>query len=99
MYQIVKMAGLLAFGALDFGSAAWRKYQEKDEGVSVVAHIFGLVTGVLVGFTILVDEKEERWEKGLKFVCWTGFCLGMGLALGANVLGAGYWQLGQCQRE
>ena len=89
MYQIVKLVGLLLFAALDFGSAAWRKYQDKVDGVSVDAHVFGIQTGFLVGFTLLVDEREEWWEKRLKFVCWTGYCLGMGLAIGANVLGAG----------
>ena len=78
MYQIVKLAGLLLFAALDFGSAAWRKYQDKDAGISVIAHIFGTLTGFLVGFTLLVDEREEWREKMLKFVCWTGYSLGNG---------------------
>ena len=89
MYQIAKLAGLLTFGALDFGSAAWRKYQDKDDGVSVIAHIFGFLTGLLVGFTLLVDEREERWEKRLKLVTWTVYCLGLGMALEANRRAAG----------
>ena len=33
-----------------------------DHQVSVLAHIFGFLTGLLAGFSICMDRIEERWE-------------------------------------
>ena len=95
MLRILKLTALMAFACVSFGSAAVRRYNQHDIGVSMVNHIFGALTGFFAGFNILRDSKEDWWEKHLKFVCWSIFCVGFGLALGVNIFasrkGVGFW--------
>jgi len=74
----------------------------EDTEVSVLAHIFGFLTGLLAGFIVCMDRIEEKWEKVLKQVCWTIFCLALGFVLAVNVLNsrtlAGFFG-GACQIE
>ena len=72
MYQILKLVTIFTFASLDFGSAAYRAIVgHEDTGVSVLAHIFGFLTGLLAGFIVCMDRIEEKWERVLKQVCWT----------------------------
>ena len=34
--------------------------------ISVVAHVFGLVGGLLAGLLLTTDRRERSWEAGLK---------------------------------
>ena len=95
MLRILKLTALVAFACVSFGSAAVRRYNRQDIGVSMVNHIFGALTGFFAGFNILRDSKEDWWEKPLKIICWSVFCVGFGLALGVNIFasrkGVGFW--------
>ena len=71
--RILKIVSLLCFFSLDFGHAAYRSYHLIDAGSSVIAHIGGTVTGVLLGFIVLKDVNVERWEKLLKVSCVSSF--------------------------
>ena len=69
--RILKMLSLVTFFGFDFGHAAYRSYHLIDAGSSVIAHLGGTVTGVLLGFILLKDVNVERWEKLLKVVVST----------------------------
>ena len=103
MYQVLKLVTIFTFAMLDFGSAGYRMIMGgEDTEVSVLAHIFGFLTGLLAGFIVCMDRIEEKWEKVLKQVCWTIFCLALGFVLAVNVLNsrtlAGIFG-GVCQSE
>ena len=91
MLRITKLLAIIAFALLDVGLAAFRRYHDHDVKISVVAHVFGALTGFLIGFTLLRDEKEDPCEKYLKFICWSVFCVCFGLALGINIVGSRLW--------
>ena len=103
MLRILKLTALMAFACVSFGSAAVRRYNQHDIGVSMVNHIFGALTGFFAGFNILRDSKEDWWEKHLKFFCWSVFCVGFGLALGVNIFasrrGVGFWSWWEVDEE
>ena len=86
--RILKMASILCFWIFDFGHAAYRSYHDFDAGYSVIAHIGGTITGLLLGFIVLKDVKVKRWEKLLKVVCASIFFFLMGLAFGVNLTGS-----------
>jgi hypothetical protein len=54
--------------------------------VSVLAHVSGALTGFLTGFSLLKDEREERWEKAWKPICLCVFSVGFGMALALNIV-------------
>jgi membrane associated rhomboid family serine protease len=85
MSRNLKVTGIIIFALVSFSSAGWRRYQLEDAGVSVLAHIFGALTGFLTGFTLLKDEKEERWEKAWKPFCLCIFSVAFGMALALNI--------------
>ena len=66
MTRILKVVSLICFFGFDFGHAAYRSYYLIDAGSSVIAHLGGTITGVLLGFIVLKDVNVERWEKLLK---------------------------------
>ena len=68
MTRILKVVSLICFFGFDFGHAAYRSYYLIDAGSSVIAHLGGTSTGVLLGFIVLKDVNVERWEKLLKVV-------------------------------
>ena len=86
------MTGVLAFFALDFGYAAYQRYNDASaaarSSTSVIAHIGGSVTGILLGFIILKNIKVEKWEKTVKVVCSSLFFFLLGLAFGVNFTGS-----------
>ena len=87
MYQVLKLVTIFTFAIFDFGSAACKMIMGgEDTTVSVLAHIFGFLAGLLAGFIVCMDRIEEEWEKMLKQVCWTIFCLALGFVLAVNVL-------------
>ena len=86
--RILKMASILCFWAFDFGHAAYRSYHDFDAGYSVIAHLGGTITGLLLGFIVLKDVKVKRWERLLKVVCASIFFFLMGLAFGVNLTGS-----------
>ena len=73
------------------------------QGVSVVTHVFGFVSGVALGAMLLRDEVEEvrkklsptncqlsptqPREKIIKIILWTLFWFGFGVAFGINLVG------------
>ena len=82
------MLSLVCFFVFDFGHAAYRSYHDIDAGYSVIAHLSGTITGLLVGFIVLKDVKVERWERLWKLVCAFTFFFLMGLAFGVNLTGS-----------
>merc|ERR1711963_1007733 len=90
--RILKMVGVLAFFALDFGYAAYQRYTDASaaarSGTSVIAHTGGSVTGILLGFIILKNIKVEKWEKTVKVVSSSLFFLLIGMAIGVNLSGS-----------
>ena len=87
MYQVLKLVTIFTFATFDFGSAAYRMITGgEDTAVSVLAHIFGFLTGLLAGFIVCMDRIEEKWEKVLKQVCWTIFCFALGFLFAVNLL-------------
>ena len=73
MTRILKVVSLICFFGFDFGHAAYRSYYLIDAGSSVIAHLGGTITGVLLGFIVLKDVNVERWEKLLKVVYASNF--------------------------
>ena len=73
MTRILKVVSLICFFGFDFGHAAYRSYYLIDAGSSVIAHLGGTITGVLLGFIVLKDVNVERWEKLLKVVYSSNF--------------------------
>jgi len=86
--RVLKITSIVCFFAFDFGYAAYRSYHDIDSGYSVVAHIGGTVTGLLLGFILLKDVKMQRWEKLWKVVCASLFFFLIGLAFGVNLTGS-----------
>ena len=82
------MTGILGFWVFDFGLALYRSLSQIDGGYSVIAHLTGTVTGVLLGFMVLKNIKVEWWEKTVKVVCSSLFFFLMGMALGVNLTGS-----------
>ena len=60
--RVLKITSIACFWVFDFGYAAYRSYHDIDSGYSVVSHIGGTVTGLLLGFIVLKDVKMQRWE-------------------------------------
>ena len=82
------MLSLVCFFVSDFGYAAYRSYQGIDAGYSVIAHLGGTITGLLLGFIVLKDVKVERWERLWKLACGFTLFFLMGLAFGVNLTGS-----------
>ena len=82
------MLSLVCFFGLDFGYAAYRRYHDFDAGYSVIAHLGGTITGLLLGFIVLKDVKVERWKRLWKLACGFIFVLLVGLAFGVNLTGS-----------
>jgi len=84
MFQVIKSTVLCCLVALEFGPALWRRVHHEDAGISVVTHVFGFLAGVTMGANLVYDQKEEKWERKVKFVCCSMFCLAFGAALALN---------------
>ena len=58
------------YGIVDFIFSIFRRYTQDDQtNVSYVAHIFGALSGLLVGIVVLKNRKVEHWERKLKIAC------------------------------
>ena len=66
MLRILKLAALLAFFGLNFGSAVSGR---GDRHVSMVAHSFGAVTGFLAGFTVRPAKSHDLCNR-VFFIFW-----------------------------
>jgi len=86
--QILRLAAVVVIIGFEFIPAALRRYQNKDIGVSVVAHSFGFVCGCMVGAMVLRDTAPTVWKRRIKQVVWSVFVLGFGAALGINIVGS-----------
>jgi len=95
LVRLLKLVLILLFTSFDFGSALYRRFgSREDSGVSVIAHAFGFLAGFLLGFTLLKNERTEKWETVLKFTCLAIFLLLFIAGLGINI--AGYRGLVGC---
>ena len=86
--RILKLVSIICFFVFDLGHAAYRSYHDIDAGYSVIAHMSGAITGLLLGFIVLKDAKVQRWERLWKLVSAFLFFFLMGLAFGVNVTGS-----------
>jgi len=95
LVRLLKLVLILLFTSFDFGSALYRRFvSQEDSGTSVIAHAFGFLAGFLFGFTLLRNERTEKWETVLKFTCLAIFLLLFIAGLGINI--AGYRGLVGC---
>ena len=56
-------------------------------GVSVWAHVFGSIAGVMFGLVWLKDQNEEAWERWLKIISGVAFAFMLAVAIGLNIAG------------
>ena len=68
MLRFIKVTCVIVFVFLSFGMAFKRRLNFEDAGESVTAHASGFLAGLLAGFTVLRDYREEKWERQLKKV-------------------------------
>ena len=95
LVRLLKLVLILLFTSFDFGSALYRRFvSQEDSGVSVIAHAFGFLAGFLFGFTLLRNERTEKWETVLKFTCLAIFIILFIAGLVINI--AGYRGLVGC---
>ena len=88
LVRLLKLVLILLFASFDFGSALYRRFvSEENGGTSVIAHSFGFLAGFLVGFSLLRNERTEKWETVLKFSCLAVFLVLFVAGLGINFAG------------
>jgi rhomboid-related protein 1/2/3 len=87
LIRLLKLLIIVAFTSLDFGWQLYLRINDENKQVSVVAHFWGALTGVLMGFTVLTNEVEKRWEKGIMICCQGVFILLFSAAVVINILG------------
>ena len=88
LVRLLKLLLLILFTSFDFGSALYRRFVSKvSGGTSVIAHVFGFLAGFLLGFSLLKNERTEKWETVLKFTCLATFLVLFIVALGINFAG------------
>ena len=86
--RFLKLALIIIFGVLDFGYSAYVRYNCINRSVSVVAHSFGALAGLLLGFMVLKNSKKEMWERSAKVLCGWIFFFFVGMAFGVNLTGS-----------
>lgn len=52
---------------------------------SHVAHLMGILMGVLVGLVVLENRKVESWEKWVRYVSWTCATVFLVILVGVNI--------------
>ena len=88
LVRLLKLVLILLFASFDFGSALYRRFvSEENGGTSVIAHSFGFIAGFLVGFSLLRNERTEKWETVLKFSCLSAFLVLFVAGLAINFAG------------
>ena len=88
LVRLLKLLLLILFTSFDFGSALYRRFvSEENGGTSVIAHSFGFLAGFLVGFSLLRNERTEKWETVLKFSCLAVFLVLFVAGLAINFAG------------
>lgn len=85
LLRVLRLFAVLAFALFDIGYNL--AYSGKDDGVSVWAHLFGCLAGVMFGLVLLKDSNEEDWEKKAKRVSGTIFAVIFLVMIGLNVAG------------
>ena len=69
-FRWARLLIVLLYGIVDFVFSIIRRYAQDDQtNVSYVAHIFGALSGLLVGIVVLKNRKVEHWERKLKIAC------------------------------
>ena len=84
LLRFLRLFAVIAFATFDIGYVLANPH---NETVSVWAHIFGAIAGVMVGLVWLKDSNEERWEKMAKRASGTVFAVIFLVMLGLNVGG------------
>jgi membrane associated rhomboid family serine protease len=91
LIRLLKLLLILTFTGLDFGWALYARCKgdvTADKGhVSVVAHCWGAFTGTLIGFTVLTNERKERWEQAVTICCQAIFVVFFSFAIVTNISG------------
>ena len=82
--RTVKLASVVAFALFDIGYVL---SGSAGELVSVWAHVFGSVAGLMVGLCWIKDQNEVVWEKRAKLVSGSLFGTAFVVALGLNIAG------------
>ena len=84
LLRTVKLASVLAFALFDIGYVL---SGSAGELVSVWAHVFGTLAGLMVGLCWIKDQNEVVWEKRAKLVSGSLFGAAFVVALGLNIAG------------
>ena len=84
LLRTVKLASVVAFALFDIGYVL---SGSAGELVSVSAHVFRSVAGLMVGLCWLKDQREVGWERRAKRVSGSLFGTAFVVALGMNIAG------------
>jgi len=85
LLRVLRLFAVVAFAVFDIGYNL--VHSSENDGVSVWAHGFGCLAGVMFGLVLLKDSKEEEWEKKAKRVSGTTFVIIFLVMIGLNVAG------------
>merc|ERR1711902_247750 len=85
LLRMLRLFAVIAFALFDIGYNLVNS--NEDDGVSVWAHMFGCLAGVMFGLVLLKDSREEEWEKRAKRISGTIFVIIFLVGLGLNVAG------------
>ena len=61
----LKLLAILLYIVFDVILAAY----SYEGGISYAAHVFGFLSGLLIGFIVIKDRVEKTWERNLKIGC------------------------------
>ena len=61
--RLLKLLAFIVFIGIDVVHTVTMR---RMNNISVVAHVFGLVGGLLAGLLLTTDRRERSWEAGLK---------------------------------
>lgn len=70
-YGIVQLFVFLIFCFTDLGTSVYRHLNDSNDQIGYIAHLSGAVAGLLVGFGVLRNLKERKWERILWWVAVT----------------------------
>ena len=84
LLRFLRLFAVIAFATFDIGYVL---ANPRKDTVSVWAHTFGALAGLMVGLVWLKDSKEELWEKRAKRASGSCFAVIFLVMLGLNVGG------------
>lgn len=65
----LRLLMLCLYIILDIVFAIRRRIKKDKNSVSIIAHLFGVIAGLMVGLIVLKNRKVQSWEVRLKNIC------------------------------